>query len=1002
MYVYNVDAFLGGDWLDITADVRQAQPITIKGGAKDEASSVSPSSCKFTLNDPDGDYNPRNPLGQYYGDLGKNTPVRVRVPLVADTAGQTSATSWLTVDGPDGPFTWLEDYQGTAPTSGDFSRSGTNYSHRIPNNTSRRYSLVDGIFDDGCWDFAFTGPAADVQGGYIAIDILFNYLDKDNHSFLRVRMDTDDYIRLIGYDRTAGDAKQLTEVYQPDTSDLVVPSFKVRVKVMVEGTFMRAKIWRDSQPEPKDWQVTGNRFTDRPGKVGISVLASNANSNAYPMTMTYESPRFEALPFVGEISEFASGFADESHAAQYMQIEASGITRRTIQGSEPLDSAMTRYWSSDRRWIRQGSATVNLNAPNASTIRMSDAQAATFAGIGGIFRITRTSEGQILNFGYAVEDQMFTIIGKSSSGGNTTYTFTPEMLEPAKSGDTVIGYDLTTLNPVAYWPCEDGKGATQIGSGLAGGQPMTSSVAAPKYAELNTHVGSNPILKLNNAELNGIVPNYPNTDQAFTFHMLFQYPLANDAGHGDAVVQLWTDSATAEVWALVFSNSGANLTLEIRAFDINGAGQLFNHVYSIPNFRDVPAMMVFSAKQVGGTVQYSFTNVVYGADGTATPGGLGGITATGVTDLGKLKRVQINPGGGYMDVAVGHIGVVGSYLESSNLRDAPGGNTGEAPVRRLSRLAYEENVPLVYRQGPESTLFMGPQRQDTLLSNWNDVQEFDLGRLYESRGAYSFEYRTRNSMWNQDYFLDVDYTLGAVADIDSKDDDQGTRNDITVKQFNGSSYRAVDESSPLSVLPPGEGGVGRYTEAPEVSVLSPGQLPDLANWRLALGTIDEERYPAITVRPTGDVTFAQMMSSGIGDRYRVRNLQTRGRYEPVDQLVSGYTLVLDQYRPTLTLNGSPSRPFNVAVEGDRLDSETSTLASSASSSTTSLSVTGDTWTTDPADFPFDVTVGGERMTVSNISGTGPYTFTVIRAVNGVVKSHGSGSQVSLADPVYIG
>jgi len=54
------------------------------------------------------------------------------------------------------------------------------------------------------------------------------------------------------------------------------------------------------------------------------------------------------------------------------------------------------------------------------------------------------------------------------------------------------------------------------------------------------------------------------------------------------------------------------------------------------------------------------------------------------------------------------------------------------------------------------------------------------------------------------------------------------------------------------------------------------------------------------------------------------------------------------------------------------------------------------WTVDAAAFPVDVNIGGEKVTVTNITGaSSPQTFTVTRSVNGVVKTHAAGEQVRL-------
>ena len=60
------------------------------------------------------------------------------------------------------------------------------------------------------------------------------------------------------------------------------------------------------------------------------------------------------------------------------------------------------------------------------------------------------------------------------------------------------------------------------------------------------------------------------------------------------------------------------------------------------------------------------------------------------------------------------------------------------------------------------------------------------------------------------------------------------------------------------------------------------------------------------------------------------------------------------------------------------------------------------WTTSAGDFPFDITVGGERMTVTNITGSSsPQTFTVARGMNGVVKTQAAGTDIRLWQPTLI-
>ncbi|GGV80505.1 hypothetical protein [Streptomyces thermoviolaceus] len=93
-----------------------------------------------------------------------------------------------------------------------------------------------------------------------------------------------------------------------------------------------------------------------------------------------------------------------------------------------------------------------------------------------------------------------------------------------------------------------------------------------------------------------------------------------------------------------------------------------------------------------------------------------------------------------------------------------------------------------------------------------------------------------------------------------------------------------------------------------------------------------------------------------------------------------------------------SSPTRIDTDGTILDGDVG-----PADTTLRIGVTADTpWITadeDPGAFPFDILVGGERMTVTAITGTTSLqTFIVVRAVNGVTKAHAAGQPVQLADP----
>jgi hypothetical protein len=95
-----VQLLLGGAWTDVTDDAN-GDLIDISRGRRNEASRVDPGSCTLTLNNDDGRYSPRNPTSPYYGQLTRNTPLRVSVAGVDDRHVVMSTAPTATITTPD-------------------------------------------------------------------------------------------------------------------------------------------------------------------------------------------------------------------------------------------------------------------------------------------------------------------------------------------------------------------------------------------------------------------------------------------------------------------------------------------------------------------------------------------------------------------------------------------------------------------------------------------------------------------------------------------------------------------------------------------------------------------------------------------------------------------------------------------------------------------------------------------------------------------------------------
>ncbi|MGH6693424.1 MAG: hypothetical protein ACREF4_22370, partial [Gammaproteobacteria bacterium] len=266
---------------------------------------------------------------------------------------------------------------------------------------------------------------------------------------------------------------------------------------------------------------------------------------------------------------------------------------------------------------------------------------------------------------------------------------------------------------------------------------------------------------------------------------------------------------------------------------------------------------------------------------------------------------------------------------------------------------------------------------------------------------------TGESMYNQAAALELDFDAAEIAAaLDPAVDDQQTRNDVTVVRREGSRFRAVDEVGPLGV-----DAIGSYDTQVTINPVGDTFLPNQAGWRLHLGTTDDDRWPKVSVDLDAAPTLADAVSAvRPGDRIDLVNLPvTLAAAGSASLLVQGWTEELGSHRRTVTFNCTPESPWRVGkyaaaagATGSKYDTDGSQLAAAVTASATTFDVAttrGPLWTGVDAEDGFDIHVGGERMTVTDIvTEASPQTFTVIRWVNGVVKAHPAGAPVRLWQP----
>lgn len=361
-----------------------------------------------------------------------------------------------------------------------------------------------------------------------------------------------------------------------------------------------------------------------------------------------------------------------------------------------------------------------------------------------------------------------------------------------------------------------------------------------------------------------------------------------------------------------------------------------------------------------------------------------------------------------------------SVPDVSETHDAVMGHVGEFPSERVARLCREEGIPyaLVGDTDHEEVL-LGAQHPRTLLELLREAEVAGGGLLFEPREFLGLTYRTVGSLYNQTPAATLDYANGEIAEpFEPTPDDRYTVNDVTARRLDGGTARKVQIAGPLNVDDPFDDpdGAGVYPVDLELNVLSDALLPSQAGWRRHLGTVDEPRYPTIAVNLVREQELSEnqtlveaLASLDPGDRLVIENPPDDLPPDDITQLVLGLAETVDGFRWDLAMNTAPESPYHIAeLEHDLygvIGSDGTVLAEDLDATETGVDVTdthGYLWTDEAA--PFDIFVGGERMTVTTVgAATGnDQTLTVTRSVNGVVKTHTTGDQVRLFNRSYIG
>lgn len=484
---------------------------------------------------------------------------------------------------------------------------------------------------------------------------------------------------------------------------------------------------------------------------------------------------------------------------------------------------------------------------------------------------------------------------------------------------------------------------------------------------------------------------------------------------------VWQANALGSLSVSLYDYSGALWTLTLNDIADSGLAQVS---YTDPSTGPI-GFATFAVPEINDTdmhigrlqITNNGANVDYAVyvDGTVRKTGTQPGTNTNGAAVFRIQYAHANTGQGVVNLA--HLitwanASAAAIPTAANVAAAALGYAGETAGRRIERVCAKGNIPIVLVGDLDQTTKMGVQFAEPRLAQIRDAEATDFGILATSRTANSLWYRTRSNLYNQTAKLVLDYAAKVVAPpFEPTDDDARTRNDVTATRRDGGSYQIAETTGPLAAVDPPI-GIGQYQDEVTVNVESDAQLAGVAAWLLNWGTLDAARYPSLTVNlqalegqlgaVAADALIAQVLAVDLGDLIQVQNLDAADIPDDLELLAFGYSEEFTNRTWTWTANCGPYDLYRVAKFGQqKYDADGSVLTAAITNAATSFQVTqGGTsiWTRTPAAFPFDVNIGGERMTVTNVtSATSPQTFTVTRGVNGVAIAHAAGESVRLWD-----
>lgn len=332
----------GWNFTDITTDVREAGAITIEPGRRDEGLAVDATDLRATIDNRTGNYSRTNPLGAYYGQLDKGTPLQVRVTRINDTFTRTTSNGWGVE--PDSNMSWIVSSASTWSTNGSAGQVA------IPAaNAASRARLPDAAADDVEITHVASLSAVTTGAAWVHATLV-RFTDDNNNYRAHLEFGLAGVVGVKISKLVGGALTDLTAVIPVGVT--YSAGTRIRTRVRAIGPTIQIRAWLDGGSEPTVWhaQVDDDDLTGQ--QTGLYEWRVAGNTNVGTLTVTVDDFRMDAIRATTPVPEWPVRW-DQSGNDVTSPVAGAGILRRLGTGQSALRSAMYRQlsqWSPTGFW----------------------------------------------------------------------------------------------------------------------------------------------------------------------------------------------------------------------------------------------------------------------------------------------------------------------------------------------------------------------------------------------------------------------------------------------------------------------------------------------------------------------------------------------------------------------------------------------------------------------------------------------------------------------------